>query len=93
MTEISVGTETYVYGTPGLVPTGVVTVTGTVPVPGGAIAMISVLEIPKKNVAGVAPNLTEVTPVKPVPTIKTTVPPVDGPELGMTEATTGGCTT
>ena len=36
-----------------------------------------------------APNLTEVTPVKPVPVMVTEVPPVAGPEGGDTEVMVG----
>jgi hypothetical protein len=38
---VRVGTGTYVNETPALVPAAVVTVTGTVPVPGGASATIN----------------------------------------------------
>jgi hypothetical protein len=42
-----------------------------------------------KVVAEVAPNLTEVAPVKPVPVIVTDVPPAGRPATGLTEDTTG----
>ena len=45
-----------------------------------------------KLVALVAPNLTAVAPVKLVPLIATTVPPVVGPEFGLTRVTVGAAT-
>ncbi len=64
-----------------LVPPGVVTVTSTVPVPPGAVAVMVVALIDAKVVAGLLdPKSTAVTPVKLVPVIVTDVPlyPVDG---------------
>jgi hypothetical protein len=37
----------------------------------------------------VPPNVTLVAPVNPVPVIVTVLPPVGGPELGLTEVTVG----
>lgn len=69
-----------------LVPLGSTTVTSTVPnVPGGAIATICVAELTVKLVAFVAPNLTSVASAKPVPVMKTRLPPAKGPELGATD--------
>ena len=62
------------------VPPGVVTVTSTVPAPAGEVAVIEVAELTVKLVALVAPNLTAVAPVKPVPVIVTDVPPAVGPD-------------
>lgn len=68
-----------------LVPTGVVTVTSTTPtLPGGEIAVIEVALSNVKNNAGVAPNLTPVTPVKFVPVMVTLVKPSVIPEFGAT---------
>jgi hypothetical protein len=64
------------------VPPGVVTVTSTVPVPAGAVAVIELSELNTNDVAAVDPNLTDVAPVKPLPRMLTTVPPVLGPEVG-----------
>ena len=73
----------------GLVPVGVVTVTSTVPVPGGAVATSCVDET-TAYVAGVLPNVTAVAPASPVPKTVTAVPPEVGPELGLTRVTAGG---
>jgi hypothetical protein len=67
----------------------VVTLTSTVPVPAGEVAVIEVAELTVKPVAGVAPNVTAVAPVKLVPVIVTEVPPVDGPDVGEIEVTVG----
>ncbi|GGV00445.1 hypothetical protein GCM10010502_63660 [Kitasatospora aureofaciens] len=72
-------------------PLGVVTVTCTVPVPGGAVAVIWVSETTVKD-AVMAPNRTAVAPVKAVPVTVTRVPPAAGPEAGETEVTTGVAT-
>ena len=44
-------------------------------------------ELTTKLVAGVAPKLTAVAPVKRVPVMVTLVPPAVGPKLGLTLAT------
>jgi hypothetical protein len=71
------------------VPPVVVTVTSTVPVPGGDVAVIEVLELTVKLVASVEPNLTVLAPLKLVPVIVTMVPPASGPLLGLTPVTVG----
>ena len=58
-----------------LVPPAVVTVTPTIPVPAGAVAVILVLETTVKLVAGVEPKVTAVAPVKLVPVMVMVVPP------------------
>jgi hypothetical protein len=45
-----------------------------------------------KPVAGVAPNVTAVAPLKLVPVIVTDVPPVAGPEVGDIDVTVGAAT-
>ncbi|MEW9521391.1 hypothetical protein [Streptomyces tubercidicus] len=50
--------------------------------------MICVLEF-TVNEADTPPNRTAVAPEKPVPDNITTVPPAAGPELGLTDVTTG----
>jgi len=72
------------------VPNPVVTLTSTVPVPAGEVAVIDVAELTVKPVAGVAPKLTAVAPVKPVPVMVTEVPPAVGPVVGVVEVTVGG---
>ena len=73
-----------------LVPSGVVTVTSTVPtVWKGDVAVIEESEV-TVNGAVVAPKSTAVAPVKPVPLMVTVVPPVAGPEVGLTPSTVGG---
>ena len=71
------------------VPPAVVTLMSTVPVPAGDVAVIDVAELNVKPAAAVAPNVTFVTPVKLVPVIVTTVPPVAGPAVGEIEVTVG----
>ena len=67
----------------GLVPSGVATVTSTVPVPAGAVAVICVGPSRWKLVAGVLPNSTSVAAEKSVPVIVTVVPPDSGPDVGL----------
>ncbi|GAA2306894.1 hypothetical protein GCM10010416_18270 [Streptomyces caniferus] len=90
LTDVKTGTEAVVYvnGTPLLVPPGPVTVTCTVPEPGGAVAMICVPET-TTNDADTAPNRTTDAPEKPEPDNVTDVPPPDGPDTGLTDVNTG----
>ena len=68
------------------VPAAVVTVTLTVPAAcDGATAVICVSELNTKFVAGTAPKLTPVVPVKLVPVRMTMVPPPVLPEVGLSE--------
>jgi hypothetical protein len=69
------------------VPAGVVTVTFTVPVPGGLSTVIEVSLTTVKFVAGVVPKSTSVAPVKAVPVIVTRVPPDCGPVVGLNPVT------
>ena len=71
-------------------PPGVVTVTSTVPVPAGEVAVIWLALLTLKEPAALPPNLTAVAPVKLVPVIVTLVPPADGPVFGLTLVTVGG---
>ena len=57
--------------------------------PAGAGTVIEVALVTLKLPAPVAPNFTEVTPVKLVPVIVTDVPPVVGPEAGLTDGDGG----
>jgi hypothetical protein len=68
---------------------GVVTVMSTVPVPAGAVAMISVSDTTVKLVAAVVPKLTPVAPVNPVPVMSTVVPPDASPDDAESAVTTG----
>jgi len=72
-----------------LVPTGVVTVTSTVPFPFGETAVIDVAEFTVKLLALLEPNLTALAPLKPVPVIVTVLPPPGEPWLGATLVTVG----
>ena len=74
------------------VPPVVVTLTSTVPVPAGEVAVIVVAETTVKPVAAVAPNVTAVAPVKLVPVMVTVVPPPPGPEVGEIDVTVGAGT-
>ncbi|GGV73214.1 hypothetical protein GCM10015535_00090 [Streptomyces gelaticus] len=73
--------------TPLLVPSGVVTVICTVPVPAGASAVILVADTTVNEADGVPPKATAVAPVKPVPVSVTTVPAA--PEEGLRVVMTG----
>ncbi|MHC2619285.1 hypothetical protein ACVIW2_001317 [Bradyrhizobium huanghuaihaiense] len=74
------------------VPPAVVTLTSTVPLPAGEVAVIWVAELTVKPVAAVAPNVTAVAPVKLVPVMVTVVPPPAGPVVGEIEVTVGAAT-
>ena len=76
-----------------LVPAEVVTLTSTVPVPAGLLAVIVVLLTTTTPVAAVVPKLTAVAPVNPVPVIVTGVPPAAGPLAGLMPVTTGAAAT
>jgi hypothetical protein len=73
-----------------LVPLAVVTVTCTVPDPVGATTVIWAAESTVNEVAGVAPKLTAVAPVKSVPVKVTVVPPASGPAPGLIVVRVGG---
>lgn len=68
-----------------------VTVISTVPVAdaAGEVATICVEEFTVNVVAAVVPKFTAVAPVKSVPVMVTTVPPVVGPVAGDTIVTVG----
>src|SRR5271166_5633297 len=73
------------------VPSALVTVTSTVPVPAGATAVILALVLMRKLVAGVDPKVTALAAgaLKFDPTMTTLVPPPGNPEPGVTEVTVG----
>src|SRR5579863_2592122 len=73
-----------------LVPPAVATVTFTAPPrPGGEVAVIEPSGFTVNAVAAVLPNITLVAPVNAVPVMVTVVPPVVGPEAGLTPVTVG----
>jgi hypothetical protein len=78
--------------TTGLVPLGVVTVTFTVPVLEGEVAVICVAELTVKLGAVLMPKATAVAPENPVPVMVTEVPPVVGPVLGLSPVMVGKAT-
>jgi hypothetical protein len=95
LTAVTVGADTYVNWSAAdvaLVPPSAVTVTSTIPVPAGDVAVICVTPFTVKLVAAVVPNFTAVTAVKFVPMIVTLVPPAVGPLLGVTSDTVGAPT-
>ena len=71
------------------VPLPLVTVTSTEPVPAGETAVMEVAEFTVTEAAGVAPNETVGSPVKPVPVMVTEVPPAAGPKSGLMAVTVG----
>ena len=76
-----------------LVPPGVVTVTSTVPEPGGASAVTEEVPPTEKELAVVEPNQTAVAPAKWVPVMVTAGAPPVGPDNGLTPLTVGAGTT
>src|SRR5690348_13635324 len=91
-TPVTVGSARYLNwsGAPvALVPPAVVTVTSTVPVPAGLVALSTVEDTNVTGLAAVPPNLTVAAAVKPVPVMVTTVPPAAGPDAGDTPVTVG----
>jgi hypothetical protein len=73
-----------------LVPSGAVTVTSNVPAGKvGDDAVMVVDETTVNEIALVAPNVTAVAPVKPVPVIVTIAPPACAPVAGLTFVTVG----
>ena len=71
-------------------PPGVVTVTSTLPLPAGEVAVIELSELTVKLVASLLPNTTAEALPRFVPVIVTEVPPASGPSLGDTPVTVGG---
>ena len=69
-------------------PPGVTTVTSTVPVPAGLVAMIC-WPCRWRWSPRVVPKSTAVALVKFVPVIVTVVPPVEGPDVGLMLVTVG----
>jgi len=74
----------------GEVPSPVVTVTSTVPVPAGVAAVICELVFTMKAAAASVPNVTAVAPARLVPVTVTVAPPWMGPEEGFKPVTVGG---
>src|SRR5271165_2469293 len=88
-TPLTMGANVYVKVSAGLaedVPSGLVTVTSTVPAfppaAGGAVAVSDVSELTVNPVAGTPPKSTAVVPVNAAPLMVTDVPPVTGPSGG-----------
>ena len=73
----------------GLVPLALLTFTSTVPLPAGEVALIEVELTTSTFVAALAPKLTVLPLINPVPVIVTRLPPAAGPELGLTPDTVG----
>ena len=72
------------------VPPGAVTVTSVCHAgSAGEVAVIEVDEFTVTLVAAVAPNMTELAPVRLVPVTVTEVPPAVDPEAGLTPVTVG----
>ena len=71
------------------VPDAVVTVTSTVPLSGGLVAVTCVAES-AVIVPAAPPKLTLVAPARPVPVIVTAVPPSVVPLAGEIPVTAGG---
>lgn len=77
-----------------LVPPGVVTVTSTTPAPGGdaTVQVVALHDCRFTWVTALAPKWTAVAPFRSVPVIVTVVEPSPGPDIGLTEVTTGAGT-
>jgi hypothetical protein len=72
-----------------LVPPEFATVTSTMPVPAGEVAVIVVALTTVNAAAAVDPKLTAVARAKPVPVIVTAVPPAVEPMAGVIAVTVG----
>jgi hypothetical protein len=68
------------------------TLTSTVPVPAGDMAVIDVSELTTKLVVDVPPKNTSVAFVNPVPVIVTDVPPAPDPDVGEIAVSVGAAT-
>jgi hypothetical protein len=96
LTPLTVGAgggATYVKpaGSVPLCPPEFVTTTLTAPAArAGVVAVIEVLFTTTTLVAAAPPKLTPAPAAKPVPVMVTAVPPLVGPELGLTRVTVGG---
>jgi hypothetical protein len=71
------------------VPPGVVTLTSTVPVPFGDLALITVAETTFEMTPLVLPKVTAVAPLKFFPVMVTAVPPAAAPPFGPIFVTEG----
>ena len=71
-----------------LVPLGVVTLTSTIPVPAGEVAVRRVAEL-YVTLAATVPNVTVDALVNPEPVMVTAVPPTTGPFAGEMLVTFG----
>jgi hypothetical protein len=71
------------------VPEGFVTVMSIVPLPAGLVHVICVSLSTETPDAGLAPKLTPVAPVNPLPVIVTLSPPLAFPLVGAMLVTTG----
>ncbi len=67
----------------------VVTVTSTVPLPAGAVAVSWLVDCSVTAVAATLPKATAAPLAKFVPVIVTVVPPAAGPAAGLTPVTVG----
>src|SRR5579862_810962 len=91
VTEGGVGTYVNLSAAPvALVTPFPVTVTSTVPTPGGEVAVIVVADVTVTAGAAVVPNFTVSPVAKLVPVILTAIPPAALPEVGV-RAVTAGC--
>jgi hypothetical protein len=91
----TVGSKVKTYMSAGptrLVPPGVVTVTSTVPVPAGAVAVTEVAVLAVIAEAALAPKCTAEALARSDPVIVTELPPSEGPEAGDKWDTTGRAT-
>ena len=70
-------------------PPAVVTVTSTMPLPAGELAVIEVALLTLNEAAFAPPNLTAVAPVRLVPVMVTEVPPRVVPLMGAIAVTVG----
>jgi hypothetical protein len=95
LTLVTVGGGSYVYTSElfvALVPCDVVTVTFTVLIPEGAVAVMLVAESTATLVAALLPNMTIAPGAKFVPLIVTIVPPAATPCEGLMPVTVTGDT-
>lgn len=82
------GTKVKCGGEPSLAPCGPVTTTATSPAGvASVVARISVSELTWKTLAATPPKVTDDAPLKPLPVMRTWVPPGAGPRCGLTPVT------
>src|SRR5713226_1241590 len=90
---VSVPEYVYAPGSVTVPPSGLVTVTSTVPVPGGVSTVIWVVWTGKSMMPWLDPNVTVAPDWKSVPLMTVHCPPCTGPDVGLSPVMVGGTAT